>query len=332
MKSTELKLGRFAYQVDTLTAYVDEQSLELLTAATFEGETGKMFQKQTGIKSAADLHLFEVDVYVQAEGADCAFTPSGNQEFTARRITVGKMKIDDEYCPKKLEAYWTQMALSKGSTYDTVAFESDWTAYLTKKINQRVEQMYWQSSLTTGSGDFAHFDGFLQIIKTAIGAGLPVNGNTGSVAVGTGIVAGNVVAIFDAMWAAVPAQLLGKEGFKFFTDWSIFRTYVTALKNANMYHYDGVSGNAMATGEITIPGTNFVVKAMHGMGGSGATYPKIVGGLVTNFFIGTDLEGEEDKFILKDNPITDTIMLKVKFKLGTQIAFPTEIVQFTFVP
>lgn len=322
-----MELKKFAYQTGTLTAYVDQESLTLLTASTFQGKTGTKFTKQTGIKSSQALQLFEIDVYFQAEGSSCAFDASGNQEFTQRLITVGKMKINDEYCPKQLEAYWTQKALSKGSNYDAVAFESDWTTFLTEKINQRLEQMYWQSNTTTGSGDFAHFNGFVKIIADAKAAGLTVNGNPTAITSGTGITASNVIGIFDGMRVLLPAGLYGKPDVEFMCGWDTLNTLITALKNANLYHYDGVSGQSFQSGELDLPGSGIKIVAYHGLTGQNKIYLS----RTSNFFIGCDLEGEEDQFEIRDNPITKTIMLDVHLKAGTQVAFPQEIVEFTLV-
>lgn len=319
-------LKKFGYQTDSLTAYVNEQSMDLLTKATFTGKSAQMFTKQPGIKSAEALQLFEVDVYMQAEGADCAFTPSGNQEFTQRILTVDKLKIQDEYCPKKLEAFWTQKALTTGSSYDKLAFEADWTEFVTRKIGEKMEQMIWRGNKVSGAGDFALMNGFIKIIDDA--SALTVNGNTGNVTVGTGIVAGNVIAIHDAIWQVIPAALYGESDLVIMEGWDTFNTLIVALKNANLYHYDGVSGNPQTTGSLILPGTGYRIEALHGLTGTN----RIFAGKTSNFFIGVDLDGEEDQFDIRDNPITKSIMLDAHFKLGTQIAFPSEVVSFKLVP
>ena len=313
---------KFGYNVSGLTAYVDQTSQELLVRSVFEGKTASKFQKRTGIKSSEALQLMATDVVFQT-GGTCSVSASGTTTFTQRNLTVGKVNITEYLCPKELEAYWTQQALSAGSTYDSIAFESDYTNAKASIIAETNETALWQGNTSTGTGNNAYYNGFIKIIDDA--SAVTISGNTGAVASGTGITSGNIIAILDAMWLRLPASLKGKSDVEFMLGSDTYDKLVMALKAANLFWYNGVDGAAMANGELTLAGTPYKVSRYFGLDGTN----RIFLGRTSNFFIGTDLEGEDDQFQVKVLE-TDQIRFKVDFKLGTQVAYPNEIVQFTF--
>jgi hypothetical protein len=46
-------------------------------------------------------------------------------------------------------------------------------------------------------------------------------------------------------------------------------------------------------------------------------------------FLGCDLESEEDEMKMWYSQDYDSVFMRMKFKLGTQISQPTEVVRFT---
>jgi hypothetical protein len=56
---------------------------------------------------------------------------------------------------------------------------------------------------------------------------------------------------------------------------------------------------------------------------------KIVAGLWSNFFLGTDMMNEEENFEFIFNPFERRVQFHAAFKYGTQIAFPEQVVYFT---
>jgi hypothetical protein len=320
-----MKLNKFDYDTTGLPAVVNDQSLELLTRSFFEGKTGQTFKKQTGIKSTDDLHYIQNTLVYQAD-TGCTFDASGDVTFSKRTITVGKIKIQQEFCAKELEGFWTERALKPGSQYDYVAFEQDFTDYLVGLMAEAKELALWQSEIGGAGGDnLTKFDGFNVIIDDSAAA---IDGNPTAITVATGITAGNVVGIFDGMWILLPAALKAKDDVQFMVGSDVFDTLILALKNANLFHYDGVNGTPYQSGELILPGTGIKVVRYFGLDGS----DRIHLARTSNFVIGTDLESDEDMFNMRENPISLTMMLDIHFKIGCQVAFPTEIVTFLLVP
>jgi hypothetical protein len=129
------------------------------------------------------------------------------------------------------------------------------------------------------------------------------------------------------MWQLLPAKLKSKPDVAFYCGGDTFDLLILALKNANMFHYDGVAANPYQSGEITLPGVGYKVIRLFGLDGT----DRIFLARASNFVIGTDLESDEDYFDIRENTITKTMMIDIHFKEGTQVKFPEEIVQFKLV-
>jgi len=169
------------------------------------------------------------------------------------------------------------------------------------------------------------FDGLLKIIDAEAGV---IDGNTSAA---TAITSANVIGLINDIYAAIPSQLLEDEdGDTQVSDLAIlcgsdtFRTYVLALAAANLYHYDGQS-NKM---EIVIPATSIKLVALGGLTGTDRMTAGRIGS-EGGYVVGTDLENEEEDFDLWYSKEDKVVKFDVAYKMGTQIKFPEEIVEFT---
>jgi hypothetical protein len=100
-----------------------------------------------------------------------------------------------------------------------------------------------------------------------------------------------------------------------------FRTYTVKLKTSNLFHY---KYDEAANGQFFLPGTNVRVIAVQGLNGTG----DIVAARISNFFIGTDLLNEEERFEIFYAKEADQVRFVSEFKMGINFAFPDEIVKF----
>jgi hypothetical protein len=137
----------------------------------------------------------------------------------------------------------------------------------------------------------------------------------------TAITDANVISIFDDIYKAIPAQVVDKDDMAIFCGMDVFRTYTVKLKTSNLYHYQY---DGKANGEFYLPGTNVKVIAVQGLNGSG----DIVAARISNFFIGTDLLNEEERFEIFYAKEADQVRFVSEFKMGVNFAFPDEIVKF----
>lgn len=303
-----------------LTNYVEQNALQLTSAAIFSAKTASLIEAsgnvQVGIKSAETINVMATDAVFQA-GGTCGFSSSGSTAITQRTITVGKIKVQESICPKTFEAKYTQKALREGSSYDYMAYAAEYSAQKVERIGAALETAIWQGDTASGTANLARFDGFTKIIDSLGfgGAGDPINGNSAGL---TTLTSGNVIAAVDAIFVALPAALLDKSDVVIFAGNDTFREYVIALRSANLFHYPVDAANM----ELVIPGTNVKLIGVNGLNGT----DKMFGISMANMYLGTDLLNEQDRFELFYAKEADEMRFVVEFKLGVQVAFPDEVV------
>lgn len=312
------------FSVGTLAAYTKENEALLVASSVLGSKTASLIKDKgnvmVGVKSAETINIMDTDAIFQ-DGSSCGFNASGSTSFTQRVVSVGKIKVNEALCLKDLESKYLQKALPAGSSYDSMVYSEEYSKRKAEKIAEQLEKTLWQGSTASVDVNLNKFQGITTLI-TAAGASV-VNANSvayhGSVE--TSITDANVVSIFDDIYKAIPAQVVDKDDIAIFCGMDVFRTYTVKLKNSNLYHYQY---DAKANGEFYLPGTNVKVIAVQGLNGSG----KIVAARISNFFIGTDLLNEEERFEIFYAKEADQVRFVSEFKMGVNFAFPDEIVKF----
>ena len=314
-----------AFDISALSNYTNQNNFPLITKSLFEAKTMKLMTPMTGIKSAETVNIMETDSIFQA-GGTCGFLSSGTTSFSQRTLTVGKIKINESLCPKTLEAYYLQLQLPTGSRYENLPFEEVYSNEKAGKIAQQLEVSVWQGDTTLADANLKRFDGLLKIIDTS-GSAIVADSTKNTEAITTS----NVIAKFDSLYENIPSQLLNKNDFVIFCGLDIFRLYTVALKNQNLFHYDGVA--AASDMEIIMPGTNIKVIGVNGLNtvndnSNNTGLNRIIALRTSNMYFGTDLMNEEDRFEIFFAKEADEIRFVAEFKAGTQVAFPAEVVQY----
>lgn len=313
-----------AFSVGTLAAYTKENEALLVASSVLGSKTASLIKDKgnvmVGVKSAETINIMDTDAIFQ-DGTSCGFNASGTTSFTQRTVTVGKIKVNEALCLKDLESKYLQKALPAGSGYDSMVYSEEYSNRKAAKIADQLEKTLWQGSTASVDVNLNKFQGITTLI-TAAGASV-VNANSVALhgVVETAITDANVISIFDDIYKAIPAQVVDKDDIAIFCGMDVFRTYTVKLKNSNLYHYQY---DAKANGEFYLPGTNVKVIAVQGLNGSG----KIVAARISNFFIGTDLLNEEERFEIFYAKEADQVRFVSEFKMGVNFAFPDEIVKF----
>lgn len=312
------------FSVGTLANYTKENEALLVASSVLGSKTASLIKDQgnvmVGVKSAETINIMDTDAIFQ-DGSSCGFNASGTTSFTQRTVTVGKIKVNEALCLKDLESKYLQKALPAGSMYDSMVYSEEYSKRKAEKIAQQLERTLWLGSTASVDVNLNKFQGITTLI-TAAGAAV-VNANSvafhGSVE--TSITDSNVIAIFDSIYKAIPAQVVDKDDVAIFCGMDVFRTYTVKLKNSNLFHYQ-YDGKANA--EFFLPGTNVKVIAVQGLNNSG----DIVACRISNLFIGTDLLNEEERFEIFYAKEADQVRFVSEFKMGVNFAFPDEIVKF----
>jgi len=73
-----------------------------------------------------------------------------------------------------------------------------------------------------------------------------------------------------------------------------------------------------------IPASNIKLIAVHGLNGTYDLYA----GRLSNFYFGTDLLNEEERFEIFYAKEADEVRFVVEFKAGVQVAFPDQCLRF----
>jgi hypothetical protein len=283
----------------------------------------------TGVKSSETINILETDAVFQS-GGTCGFNSSGATAFTQRVVTVGKFKVNESLCPKALETKYTQKKLAAGSSYDSIPFEQQYTELKAGTISDQLETAIWQGDTNSGNVNLNKFDGYIKLIDTAassvqandaayIATGAPISA-------ATGITLGNVKGVVNAMWLALPAKIQGKSDIRIFCGWDTFNKFISSYTDSNLFHFaPGGSEVKQENGEIVIPGTNYILTAVHGLDGTNRLFAL----RMTNMWLGTDLLNEEERWEIFFAKEADEIRFVAEFKEGVNVAFPNEIVTFT---
>jgi len=278
----------------------------------------------TGVKSSEKINILDTDATFQT-GGTCGFLSSGTTTFTQRTVTVGKIKVNEALCPKALEAKYTQKALQLGSRYDSIPFEEQYTMQKAGKIAEQLEVAFWQGDTASVNANLNKFDGLIKLIDAAATA---ANGNPTGITTATGITTSNVKGIVSGMWLAMPANIQGKSDIRIFCGWDTFNKFISAYTDLNLFHFKPSGSEVgMENGEVIIPGTNYKLTAVHGLDGTNRLFTI----RMSNIFMGTDLENEEERWEIFFAKEADEIRFVAEFKDGINVAFPDEIVSFKLV-
>ena len=207
-----------------------------------------------------------------------------------------------------------QSQLTQGSTYDGVPFEQAFAEQKALRIAEALENAIWSgSTLVTG---------LLTILNAASGS--TVSGNTAAVSASTGITTGNAISIFDNIYNRIPQAILTRNDLVIFCGWDTFRTLIGALKSTSSVLYNQVDLQGLADGDIFYPGTNVRVVAVPGLLG----YNRMVCSYLGNFFYGTDLLNDEERFELFWSRDNDEVRFQCALKIGVNIAYPDLVVDW----
>ena len=306
-----------AFDVSTLTAYVDQTKEPLIGKTILSSKTAKMLTLQTGVKNQTALNLLESTTVLQ-DGSDCGFSAQGTNKLSQRLITGKPVKVNKEFCDKTLLKYWKGYDVKVAAGTATLPFEEELIANEIALVGEAIEKGIWQGNVSlTGATNLKQFDGLIKIFDAA--AGVIDASNVGI----TSVTKSNAMQIVENIYSAIPAAVLTKTDVKIFCGMDFFRTYTLALVAANLYHY--TSGSAEADSmELVIPGTSITLVAVPGLNGTN----RLFAFSLSNVFYGTDLEGDEEEFDMWYSKDSKIFKLDIEFVVGVQVAYPDEVVSF----
>lgn len=309
-----------AFDVTPLADYVNQNREGLIGQTVTMARSTQLFDLQTGFKFKGAINRIDTDVIFN-DNSSCGRTANGTTKLDQRILEVGEISVNEDLCPKDLNKKYTNQQMAQGSKDDAIPFEEEWTDLKVKKVLAEQEKAIWQGDKASGNANLNKFDGLIKIID-AEGSDV-VNGNTTNA---TAITSDNIDTLINAMYVAIPESVLEAGDAAILVGTEIFRMYVMKLVAANLFHYKESDENL----EVTIPGTTTKVIAIPGLSGTNRMFAGRIGSQ-GGFVIGTDLEGEEEQFKVWYSEDDKVVKLDIEWKMGTQIKFPEELVEFTLV-
>ncbi|GEP95568.1 hypothetical protein [Chitinophaga cymbidii] len=318
-----------ALDLDALENYTQQNAEDLVVGSLFEAKTQRIIKSEgvveTGIKSARTVNRLETDVIFQDDD-DCGFTPSGTTKISQRVLEVGPIKVNEALCPKKLNRVYLQHEVKQGSADDEIPFEEEYSEQKMLGIAAANEVAIWQGDKDGVDANLNKYDGFIKILAAGDVSGSVIHANVAQFISGAPLGSGTVITgelaiqIVDGIYKALPAKILSKRDLRVWCGSDFFRTYVLGLKEKNLYHYAPEHDDL----DIKVPATNLILTGTHGLDGTNKLYAL----RTSNMHLGTDLEGEDETFSMKYAEEAEEVRFKSAFKLGVQIAFPDEVVEF----
>lgn len=304
-----------------LTQYTNQNVLPLITKSLFDARTISLINKQVGLKGPSTLNLMS-ETTSFAYGFGCGFTSNvgtNATDFTQRTINVVDVKVYESLCPKALQQYWMQSQLPSGSMLTTIPFEEQYATMKVKAIQKALETAVW-----TGTGALGSITGFASILSGVT----DWNATGGSwtaltLADLTGASAGaNVIKMLNRIETNIVADIRGTDDVTIFCGMDMFTIIKQGLVAQNYFNVSYLNG--VETYELTLPGSNIKLIGVNGLNGSSDLYF----GRLSNFYFGTDLLGEEEKFEIFYAKEADEVRFMCEFKAGVQVAFTDQVGRF----
>jgi hypothetical protein len=313
-----MKNHKFNVVTSGLTAYVDENDTQLLTQLQMESELAPYAEVRSGVKGTERMHFMTTTATFQTDA--CSYSASDTTTFTEKDVTVGKIAIMEDICPKLLQGFWAQQVLAAGSRGEE-AIPSEiaqaWTAKKLNLVRKQINVADWQGNTASGSANLNKYDGLLLEI---FADGSVVDGNTSDASTATSV--SNILARMQEMYLAVPEDLRGGApdggGLVWFLPQAYYDFYVIALREANLFHFKGEER------ELRYYGTDITLVPQVGL----ASQDKMVITTRDNIVIAVDMESDEDTFEVwysKDDRINHSL---IAFKRGITYKYSDYIVKW----
>tara|TARA_R110000772_G_scaffold176992_1_gene288621 strand:- start:495 stop:1421 length:927 start_codon:yes stop_codon:yes gene_type:complete len=301
--------------ITDLTAYTDENKMDLIKKSILDARTLEYITIQADIKSSAAINILDSTLVGQV--GSCGFNDAGETILSQRDLPVKAVKINESICLDTLEQFYIQKSMNAGSYNESIPFEQLYAEQKAEKIASMIDEIIWKGD-TAGSGNIALADGLLKVIDAEATV---VDGNTSGA---TSFTAANAVDVVDDMVEAIPEDVIAAEDQVLFMSYANYRTYSKALRDANLFAYTGAENQGGDFMQM-VPGTNVKVVAVKGLNGT----DRMVLTPSSNLYFGTDLLSDAEQFEIFYSKDNQEVRFVAKFKIGVQVAFPEFVVEYT---
>ena len=306
---------KFSWDVSGLGTYVDEQSDEIIPALIYDGRTAQIVPIMEGVIGSKEIKLIDSSITLQ-DASSCGRNALGTTTLTDKAMVVKPIKSNQNFCSEDLVDTWGQLGLPNGvrNQRETLPYEDIIIAHQMNKILELNEDLIWKGNLGSATPNLNKIDGF----KKKFDADATVTQiNTAPIAA---ITAANVISVLQSVRNGLKVPVLSRD-HAIFVGKETFDLYLTAVTNANLFHYNPVNDNM----SITLHGTTTTIQLVHGLNGTSSIYA----GPLDRMWIGTDLSSDWEDFSVYYSQENDSIYADVKYRLGVEFVYGSEFVKWT---
>jgi hypothetical protein len=307
------------YNINALS-YKPSENPEWFTRAMFGGRLiqGGYIRVLTGIKGDELLSMIDLENKIlQIDGADCAWTPNQLVKLSEKTASVKTYKINTEQCINELESKRTVHMLSPGAQNEALPdeLEAATLQLIGMGLSNEIEEMLIGGKTATNPNEI---DGMVtQLLASTEATKL----------VGATITTSNVLAAVEAVYNAIPEEVLQAEDAG--TLYCLC-SYATRRKIRSAL---AALGNQVIAPNWTIDGTDNKNPRMYYLGmeivpAKGIDNNTLVGYDSSNAFLLTDLESDLEQIELGQfpKPNEDKVFIKGRLRMGFVIPFESECV------
>lgn len=291
--------------ISSINTYVNEMQSDLIARAFALRRTVDYVTPMLNVANISALNLLTIAPILQTDS--CTWNDSGSVTFTQRNMQVYPKKTNNTICIEKLKTTWMQHQMKPGSHNEEIPFAQFIMDTLVKEVGDLIEAAYWNGTSAPV--------GVIPLLSSLSGSGeVVVSTDTGSFTVST---------IDERVNALIT-------------------TYASASADA----YENASVIYMNSGDLVMLKQNYQIANLFvPVQGDSETviipmFPQITAvgfkyiptgkmfiANPTNVFYGTDLLSDETVVDAWYEKKDDAILMRTKFKLGGQVAFPAQIVK-----
>lgn len=306
-----------AYVVSALPDYTEQPELIIYDKVFAMSPILDVIKKNgnlmVGVKSSQTINIIATEGVWQSQG--CSFNASGSTTLTQRTVTVGKIKIDLEFCERDLEPKFTQKALVLGSDYTSLTYNTEIIDDVLQNAAKRQTTAIWQGDTASLNTYLNKYDGLVKLIGAATIGGTysgtvwsEVNSRTVMKGLAALVIANNDV------------YKDGQSTIKFYCSPAMRTTYVWKLITDNLFHIDPKDGQQ----KVYVEGTTIEVVADAGL--SGLNYIYAIED--ENLAGATDMKNEEERVESWFSVDNRKVRLNIEWKFGVNFPFPNRIYKY----
>lgn len=266
-----------------------------------------------GVKSSQTINIVNTEGVWQTQG--CSFNPSGDTSYTQRTVTVGKPKIDLEFCERDLETKFTQQALVKGSEYTSLTYNTEIMDDVMQKAAKRQMTAIWQGDTLSTNAYLNKYDGLVKIVGAATIGGT-YSGTAWSEANSRVVLKG----LANLIIADQDVYKGGVSTIKFYMSPAMRAAYVFKLITDNLFNINPKDGQD----KVYVEGTTIEIVGDAGL--TGLNYIYAIED--ENLYGATDMLNEEEKVESWYSQDNRKVRVNIEWKFGVNIAFPQRVYRY----